>query len=115
MAFKGGNEWKGNAKGRPVGSKGIDLRNSLTKQLAVDVHGDTREIIYRIIEHAKNDDIWALKLFVSSILPYFLSKPKSDVDDSDTASADRMIEKLTVIPSDTLAAIKKMLIDEIGE
>lgn len=97
MTFGTGANWNGNKNGRPKGSG--DLRNKLGKELALHVKGDTLDIVYRLIEHAKADEQWAIKLYINAVLPYVLGKPKPEIeeeaDDMKHAEAVNHLAKLS--------------------
>jgi len=109
MKFKSGAEWNGNKNGRPNGSKTSDIRHILAKELARDIHEDTKEIVQIVIGEAKLKKEWALKLYINGILPYCLAKPKNedekDVDDN--LMAQNMVGNL---PTDVLGQIRDLIL-----
>lgn len=114
MTFKPGDAWNGNNKGRPLGSKTSDIRHVLAKELARDIHEDTKEIVQLVIQEAKLRKEWALKLYINGILPYCLGKPKSeDVEEADNNSMAKSLA--TSLSGDVLGQIKELIMKSQGE
>lgn len=111
MAYKSGKEWNGNKNGRPVGTKTTDIRNVLAKELAQQIHGDTKEIIQILIAHAKQEKEWAIKLYVNGILPYCLGKPKAEVDDEGVDNSEMVIRLAESVPAELIDKMKQMLVE----
>lgn len=110
MAYESGNAWTGNNKGRPLGSKTSDIRHILAKELARDIHEDTKEIIQLVISEAKLRKEWALKLYINGILPYCLGKPKSE--DEKEVNDNSMAQSLAAnLPADVLGQIRELILN----
>lgn len=102
MAYKSGDDWTGNNKGRPPGSKTSDIRHVLAKELAEQVKGDTVEIVQILIAQAKLHKEWAIKLYVNGILPYVLGKPKPEVDDDGVDHSEIAVSLAKTVPREVL-------------
>lgn len=105
--FKGGAEWTGNAKGRPP-----DFRVPITKDI-IKLHlQDTQDILQIVIDEAKQRKQWALKLYITTVLPYFLVRPKTEMDIT-TDSPHEVFDKIKNIPPERLIAIQQMIANEM--
>ena len=102
--FKGGQNWNGNAKGRP---KKVYSRDDFTNELFLESKDDIREIKNKIFAHAKNGDVWAMKL----VWEYFLTKPKvKEEEEADHNKA--VVEGLTAISIEKLKRVQDILREE---
>jgi len=110
MAYKSGSEWKGNNKGRPFGSKTSDIRNTLARELATEIHGDTKEIIQLVIQEAKMRKEWALKLYINGILPYLLGKPKAEEEEGQNDNKTLALNLATNLPAEILGQIRQLIL-----
>lgn len=63
MAFKSGDEWKGNTKGRP---KGTGYRQQIFNEFVMP---HSKELINKAVTMAKEGDTHMLKFFVERLLP----------------------------------------------
>lgn len=114
MAFQKGDKWRGNNKGRPVGTKTTDIRHVMSKELAVEIHGSLREIVHILIGHALNHDEWAVKLFINGVLPYCLAKPKVEIEEEEIRHIE-LVDRLSALPNDKLLSIHNILSEEVIE
>ncbi len=105
--YEAGARWTGNAKGRPP-----DFRIPFTKDIFKLYRQDTEDILQIVIDEAKQRKQWALKLYVSSVLPYFLVKPKTEMDIMADSSSD-FIDKIKNLPVERLVAIQQMIAKEM--
>jgi len=106
--FESGDKWTGNSKGRPP-----DFRIPITKEI-IKLHlQDTKDILQIVINKAKIDHKeWALKLYLTTVLPYFLVKPKTEMDIT-TDQTPEFVEKINNIPVERLLAIQQMIAKEM--
>ncbi len=115
MVFRAGKEnWKesgGNYRGRPSIP---DFRIDITKDI-IKLHvKDTQDILKIVIEEAKQHKQWALKLYISSVLPYILVKPKTEMDITSDSSSD-FVDKIKNLPVERLIAIQQMIAKEMEQ
>jgi len=78
MPFKSGADWNGNKDGRKP--KEADFRIDITRGLVDRFSGRMESVVDKIITHAENDKLWALKLCGGKLLEIFYVKPKAQID-----------------------------------
>ena len=66
------------------------------------------------MKHAKEGNSWAVKLYVNTMLQYVLSKPRTEIDVDDGASA-ALVDIFKIMPKDKLKAIESMVIEEMRD
>jgi hypothetical protein len=107
--FGSGDDWNGNKSGRP---KSPDFRAKFTQELLESSFDDTKHIVGQVARFAMDGEQWALKLYCSTVLPYMLIKPKTEMEVTETNN-NELVEKLKTMPSAKLVAIHKILSEEI--
>ncbi|MGN6560734.1 MAG: hypothetical protein ACTHJ2_09445 [Candidatus Nitrosocosmicus sp.] len=103
MTFKKGDEWLksgGNPNGRPP-----DFRMEETKNFVKKNWGRVQSIVDRLCGHAEQDKQWAIKMVISHVLPYFLGKPKSEIEITENKDMNGLVETFTNLSDDQANAI----------
>jgi hypothetical protein len=116
MKFIGGAGWTGNSKGRPLGkpNKDTEYRVQLTKQLVESNWNDSQEIVGIVAREAKIGNQWALKLYCTTVLPYFLVKPKAEVDITQQGT-NGMTEEFKALSAEQIELIGKIVSGDKNE
>ena len=109
--FASGDQWKGNRNGRPKGSID-DFRNKLSRQLAQDHETELRDTIKQVFKFCQQEEKWAIKLVINSLLPYFLGKPKPPVEEEAEAHNPQTLDLLSQLSDEKLLAIQKIINEE---
>jgi hypothetical protein len=100
--FGSGDDWNGNKSGRP---KSPDFRAKFTQELIESSFDDTKNIVGQVARFAMDGEQWALKLYCSTVLPYMLIKPKTEMEVTGTNN-NELVEMLKTIPTEKLIAFQ---------
>lgn len=106
--FGSGEDWNGYRGGR---KKVPDFRSKFTQELLEANFEDTKVIIGSLVAHCKIGEQWALKLYCSTVLPYMLIKPKTEVD---IGSSDNVLSDTAEIISN-MPKEKRALFDSLQQ
>lgn len=107
MTFKKGEEWiksGGNQHGRPLG-KPPDFRMELTKDFVKKNWVRVQAIFDKLCDHAEQDKQWAIKMIMAHALPYFLGRPKSEIEITENKDMNGLVETFTHLSDDQANAI----------
>jgi hypothetical protein len=91
--FGSGEDWNGYRGGR---TKIPDFRSKFTQELLEANFEDAKHIVGSLVRYCKDGEQWALKLYCSTVLPYMLIKPKTEVD---IGGADSVLSETTEVIS----------------
>lgn len=106
MTFVKGEGWKasgGNANGRPA-----DFRVKLTTNLVEDNWDDAQAIVKMLGTQARSGNQTSLKLYCTTVLPYFLVKAKVDIDITQNGT-NELTEACKGLSAEQLESIGKII------
>ncbi len=110
MTFMKGAAWKasgGNANGRPA-----DFRVKLTAGLVEDNWDDAQAIVKMLGVQARSGNQTSLKLYCTTVLPYFLVKAKAELDITQQGTSE-LTEAFKFMLPENMELIKKIVIDDM--